>query len=99
SVLAFAFGWVKPLINTGSVMSGNAPNSADRVIVQIFSGPPLQPGSVSGMLKAIVSTAGETVPATHLLSVSLEAMFILAAMIASRNVQALSLSTASPVLV
>src|SRR2546430_11370850 len=51
------------------------------------------------MLNAIVSTVGEAWPAAHSPAAAPEAVFVLAAMIASRSVQAPSLAAVSAVLV
>src|SRR5262249_34343364 len=80
---------------TGSPMSGNVDDNA---IVQIFGGPPLQPGSVMGMSNLIVSTAGDATPATHPMDVSVEAPVIVAPTIPSPHVQVLSFVAESPVL-
>src|SRR5207237_2168450 len=50
------------------------------------------------MLNAIVSTVGEAWPAAHSPAAAPEAVFVLAAMIASRSVQAPSLAAVSAVL-
>src|SRR6266487_6572780 len=51
-----------------------------------------------GMLNAIVSTIGKAWPAAHSPAMAPEAVFVFAAMIASRNVQTPSLATVSAVL-
>src|SRR5690242_19516534 len=55
-------------------------------------------GSLDGMSNAIVSTVGNASPATHSPIVAPEGMFMLAAITASRSVQAPSSATTSPVL-
>src|SRR5664280_1818724 len=83
-VLALVPGCEYPLMNTASVIAGSAEAGA-----MVCTPEP-------EMLNAIVSSPGS--PAVHSPAAAPEAVFVLAAMIASRNVHTPSLAAASVVL-